>query len=134
MGWRAGAAGGEVRTGLRRDHARRPDAAGTGYLIEERTEWFERIEEVLEQEADFPRQQFYLVPWSWRWFAQLRRVLPPVSQDGPGLATRAHRMFRLVGVDMMLNGAIRCLTGSLRWRIRLVSVAYFPSSRDRACM
>lgn len=85
------------------------------YLIEEQTQWFERIDQVLDQERDYPRQQFYLIPWSWSWFAQLRRALTCDSSAVPGFAARIHRIFRLVGVDVILNGAVRLLSGKLSW-------------------
>ena len=86
------------------------------YLIQEQTQWYDRIEEVLEQEREYPRQQFYLVPWSWRWFAQHRRPLDPES----GARKRRNAFFeriviRLVGVDIVLNGIVRLLAGTLKW-------------------
>ena len=98
------------------------------YLLEETTRWFDRIEDVVECEADYPRQQFYLVPWSWRWYAQLRRPLPPSKDSAPGAAARMHRAFRLVGVDLLLNGAVRTLAARLRWwtGIRLLYRRMFP--------
>jgi FAD/FMN-containing dehydrogenase len=85
------------------------------YLIEEQTRWFERIDDVLDQERDYPRQQFYLIPWSWGWYAQLRRPLTRESGATPGAIAHVHRIFRLVGVDAMLNGAVRLLSGKLAW-------------------
>jgi D-arabinono-1,4-lactone oxidase/FAD binding domain len=85
------------------------------YLMEERTQWFQRIEEVLEQEAQFPRQQFYLIPWSWRWFAQLRRGLLRDVKRGPAVVALAHRILRFIGVDVTMNGIVRLLSGSLQW-------------------
>jgi L-gulonolactone oxidase len=85
------------------------------YLIEERTRWFEHLGDVLAQEAEFPRQQFYLVPWSWRWFAQLRRVHPLTAEREPGLLVRALRILRLIGVDVLLNGLGRWLSGTMKW-------------------
>jgi FAD/FMN-containing dehydrogenase len=79
------------------------------YLVEERTRWFDRIEEVLDQEREHPLQQFYLIPWSWRWYAQLRRPRSYDSGAVPSGTARLHRMFRRVGVDVMLNGAVRLL-------------------------
>jgi FAD/FMN-containing dehydrogenase len=86
------------------------------YLIEETTRWFDHLDDVLECSRDYPRQQFYLVPWSWKWLAQLRRPLV----EGPGVARSAmagfHRVVRLVVADVFLNGAVRLLSGPLRWR------------------
>ena len=75
------------------------------YQIEERAQWFERLDEVLAEARDYPRSQFYLMPWSWKWYAQLRRPVPPEAARAPGLLTRLLRVFRLVVVDTGLNGA-----------------------------
>ena len=96
------------------------------YLVEENTLWFERIEQVVSQERDYPRQQFYLVPWKWGWYAQLRRPLARRAGDGPGVAAHLHRALRRIGADMALNGAVRLLCGPLgspsgiRWFYRRV--------------
>lgn len=85
------------------------------YLIEEKTQWFERVEQVVDRERDYPRQQFYLVPWKWGWYAQLRRPLAHGTGAVPGIVARLHRAFRRVGVDIALNGAVRLLSGTLGW-------------------
>jgi FAD/FMN-containing dehydrogenase len=84
------------------------------YLIEERTGWFDRIDDALAQEAAFPLQQFYLVPWTWRWFAQARREHALALGEHPGLSARAMRLFRLAGVDVTMNGAVRLLSQTAR--------------------
>ena len=99
MGRRRRAARRPVRAGL---HGHRCCQSGCSvepdYLIEENTRWFERIDDVLEQEREYPRQQFYLVPWSWRGspsfavplthesgaFQALRRVSSHLSARGRG--------------------------------------------------
>ncbi len=43
------------------------------YRIEEHFREYQRLDDVLAAEADFPLQQFYLLPWAWTWFAQHRR-------------------------------------------------------------
>jgi FAD/FMN-containing dehydrogenase len=96
------------------------------YLVEENTRWFEGIEDVLSEERDYPRQQFYLVPWKWSWYAQCRRQLAPDNGAVPGVAARLHRIFRRVGVDIAMNGVVRLLSGTLpgaagiRWFYRRV--------------
>jgi L-gulonolactone oxidase len=85
------------------------------YLVEERTRWLENLEDVLAQEAEFPRQQFYLVPWSWRWFAQLRRAHPRTPDREPGFLAWVRRILRLIGVDVVLNGLARWLSGTMKW-------------------
>jgi hypothetical protein len=85
------------------------------YLIEERTNWFDRFDDVLDQELDYPRQQFYLVPWSWRWFGQHRRAIPRESGPVPNIKARLRRVLRLVAVDFLFHGALKLLAGILQW-------------------
>lgn len=85
----------------------------TDYLIDERTQWFDRIDQLLREESGWPLRQFYLVPWSWRWFAQQRRRLPAGPETRPGMAAMLFRVMRLVGVDMVFNGAVRLLSGTV---------------------
>jgi FAD/FMN-containing dehydrogenase len=84
------------------------------YLIEERTQWFDRVDQVVSQAGEYPRQQFYLVPWKWRWYAQLRRPVAPGPGAHAGVAVHLHRALRSVGVDIIMNGAVRLLAGKLR--------------------
>lgn len=93
------------------------------YLIDERTQWFTRLEQVLSQQHDEPLQQFFLIPSSWRWFARLRRRA--ASGTGPTANAAVQRLFRFVGVDVALNGTVRLLTWwtwqtPLRWLYRTV--------------
>jgi FAD/FMN-containing dehydrogenase len=87
--------------------------AEADYLIDERTQWFDRLEQVLREETGWPLLQFYLVPWSWRWFAQRRRRLTAEPETGPGVAAMLFRVMRLIGVDLVFNGAVRLLSGTL---------------------
>jgi hypothetical protein len=84
-----------------------------GYLIEERTEWYARLDEVLAHESEYPRQQFYLIPWSWRWFAQHRRQVALTGRAAPSPGAPAQRVLRRVGVDVLLNGVVRMLSRTL---------------------
>jgi hypothetical protein len=84
------------------------------FLIEEQTRWFAGIDQVLDLEREFPRQQFYLVPWSWNWLAQLRRPLARGPGVKPSGTAWLHRIFRQVGVDAVLNGVVRLLAGYVR--------------------
>jgi hypothetical protein len=87
------------------------------YCVEERTAWFDRLEDVLAQ--DFPRQQFYLVPWSWRWFAQLRRPLDPDSPARPGPKAVFLRGVRLIAIDILFNGTAKLASNWAFLRKRL---------------
>ncbi len=82
------------------------------YQIEEHGQWFDRLDEVLAGTLDYPRSQFYLMPWSWKWYAQLRRPVSLEAARTPRLLARLLRLFRLGVIDVSLNGAIRALTAS----------------------
>ena len=84
------------------------------YPIEERTAWFDRLEQALSEEPRHPIQQFYLVPWSWRWFSQLRRPLDP-DTSAPEVMARLQRAFRFTAVDVGLNGAVCLMSNILGW-------------------
>jgi FAD/FMN-containing dehydrogenase len=87
-------------------------------FIEEQTRWFACLEDVLDQEAHFPRQQFYLIPWSWKYFAQLRRSVGHANAR-PDLTAIFQRAFRRVAVDVLLNGCVRLLAQLPRARVAL---------------
>ncbi len=83
------------------------------HLLEERTALFDSIASVLALEHEYPRQQFYLVPWSWRWLAQLRRPAGPSAAASS--SARVRRLIRRVRVDVLMHGVVRLLAGYLRW-------------------
>jgi FAD/FMN-containing dehydrogenase len=85
------------------------------YLIDERTEWFDRIEQVLGTDGAHTLQQCYLVPWTWRWFAQLRTPVEAGAGPAPGGMARLVRLFRFAGVDALFNGVVRLLSGTFEW-------------------
>lgn len=69
------------------------------YLLEEQTQLYEGIDDtdraihhILDRAKDYPRQQFYLIPWSWTWFAQHRRKLPPGYIVRPWVIDRLRRI------------------------------------------
>ena len=84
-------------------------------LFEEHTRWSDRLEDLLEDESRYPRQQMYLVPWAWRWFAQQRRELPGTAGVPAPWSAYPYRALRFVGVDLVMNGAARTLSRQLRW-------------------
>jgi len=80
----------------------------TQYQIEEHFRRYERLEQVLEQEAVYDLQQFFLVPWRWDYFAQHRREV-----DGP--RSRLAPLYRLywgLGMDVGLHVVVWLLA---RW-------------------
>jgi FAD binding domain/D-arabinono-1,4-lactone oxidase len=88
------------------------------YLVEEITQWFDSIGDVLERERDYPLQQFYLIPWSWKWYAQHRRALTRESGSTRSATAPLHRLFKLLGVDIALHGVVRLLS-RLGWRVAI---------------
>ena len=86
------------------------------FQIEERGQWFDELEPLLNLVQDHPRTQFYLMPWSWRWYAQLRRPVDAAVARVPGLVARVLRLFRLIVIDVLLHGAIRYLAATARRR------------------
>ena len=89
------------------------------FLIEERGAWFDQLAPVLDAARDHPRTQFYLMPFSWRWYAQLRRPVDPAVARRPGLVARVLRLFRLGVIDVLLNGAVRYLAATVGRRRHL---------------
>jgi FAD/FMN-containing dehydrogenase len=85
------------------------------YLLEERTALFDRVESVIELEDEYPRQQFYLIPWSWKWLAQLRRPLGPPAAVPLGPRAWLRRWTTFLRVDVLMHGVVRLLAGYLRW-------------------
>jgi FAD/FMN-containing dehydrogenase len=78
------------------------------YQVEEHFRRYDRLEEVLEQEAVYDLQQLFLVPWRWDFLAQHRReVGRPRSRLAP-----LYRLYWAVGMDVGLHVLVRLLA---RW-------------------
>lgn len=60
------------------------------YLIEEHFVFHRDLASALAQESAFPLQQFYLIPWQWRFVGQHRREV-----SGPRVRRRFARLFGL---------------------------------------
>jgi FAD/FMN-containing dehydrogenase len=67
------------------------------------------IDDVLAKEAEFPLQQFYLLPHLWSYLAQ-RRVIVPPSQRGRGWGTPLFRAWWFFGIDIGLHLIVKFLT------------------------
>jgi L-gulono-1,4-lactone dehydrogenase len=78
------------------------------YQVEEHFRRYERLEQVLEQEAVYDLQQFFLVPWRWDFLAQHRRE---VSGRRSRLAW-LYRIYWAVGMDVGMH-ILMCLMA--RW-------------------
>jgi FAD/FMN-containing dehydrogenase len=78
------------------------------YQIEEHFRCYERLEQVLEQEAVYDLQQFFLIPWRWDFMAQHRREV----DRPPSRIALLYRLYWLVGMDVGLHIVVRLLA---RW-------------------
>ena len=67
------------------------------YNVQEHFTESRRLSDVLDAEASFPLQQFYLVPWRWSYFIQHRR-----EDDRP--RSRLARLYRLYWLGVMDYG------------------------------
>src|SRR5262245_16900562 len=78
------------------------------YRIEEHFRRYDRLEQVLEREADYDLQQFFLVPWRWDFVAQHRREVDrPRSWLAP-----LYRLYWAAGMDVGLHVIVGLLA---RW-------------------
>src|SRR5262245_66678785 len=78
------------------------------YQIEEHFRRYDLLEEVLEQEAAYDLQQFFLIPWRWDYLAQHRRE---VDRPRSALAP-VYRLYWAAGMDVGLHVLVRLLA---RW-------------------
>ena len=86
------------------------------YNVNEVAAPFENVDEVLAKETDYPLQQFYLIPWSWRIFAHHRRE---TSDSKSKLAWLYHWYFFLVidvGLHLVVYGLAKFFKS--RWLTR----------------
>jgi L-gulono-1,4-lactone dehydrogenase len=69
------------------------------YNVEEFFQRYDDIESVLAKEDEYPLQQFFLMPWHWRYFAQHRRE---TTQPRGGWAT-LYRIYFFLQFDIGLH-------------------------------
>jgi hypothetical protein len=103
------------------------------FQIEERGQWYEGLDALLAEAKHYPRSQFYLMPWSWQWYAQLRRPVSADAARAPGIVALVLRPFRLVVIDVLMHSLISALANSPRrrrhipWLFRRVLPLMAPS-------
>ena len=93
------------------------------YRVEECFRQYEDLATVLAREDEFPLQQFYLMPWSWRYFAQHRRETP---MPRGGWATLYRLYFFLqfdIGLHLLVLMAARMVTSRRLARFLFPNVA-----------
>ncbi len=79
------------------------------YQVEEHFRNYKTVEDVLQQETEFPLQQFFFVPWRWDFFAQHRReVTVPQSWTVP-----LYRLYWSLGMDRVFHWTIIALARAL---------------------
>lgn len=82
------------------------------YRIEEHIKRYDTLEDVLAQEEHYPLQQFYLVPWQWKYYAQHRR-----ETDAPrSRLAWLYRRYWSWGLDCCVHLMILALARWFRWR------------------
>ena len=95
--------------------------ASKSYRVRERFEKVATLAEATAMRAKWPLQQFFLVPWKWRYFVYRRkRTLLPHSR----LCALLLRIWLLVSIDFAQHWILRCMVLPLArvagdWVIRL---------------
>lgn len=79
------------------------------YRIEEHLRWYARLDAVLDREAEYPLQQFFLIPWRWDFLAQHRRE----AAGRPSRLTVAHRLNWALGMDVGVHLVLLALARRL---------------------
>jgi FAD/FMN-containing dehydrogenase len=94
------------------------------YNIEEHVQAHDSLDSVLVKETDYPQQQFYLMPWSWRYFAH-HRVETEAETSRLAPLYRAYCFFVL---DIGLHCVILSLAKLLRlaWPVRFFYKQILP--------
>jgi FAD/FMN-containing dehydrogenase len=80
------------------------------YMVEEHMRHYAALDDVLAAESKYPLQQFFLIPWSWRFIAQHRRE---VDQRRSRLAA-VFRAYWFLGVDVSLHLWVQFMVQWLR--------------------
>ena len=89
------------------------------YNVQEHFTESRRLSDVLDAEASFPLQQFYLIPWRWSYFSQHRR-----EDDRPrSRLARLYRLYWLGVMDYGMHLLILFLERGVRSR-RLIRLAF----------
>jgi len=86
------------------------------YFIQEKSTFCETIEQVLVLEKKAPLQQFFLMPHSWKFFAQERLVAPNLGRRG---FASIYRIYWFLVIDLGMHLVMKALVSILKSR-RLV--------------
>lgn len=91
----------------------------TQYNVQEHFSESTRLSEVLDAEASFPLQQFYLIPWRWTYLCQHRRE----DDQARSRLASLYRLYWLLVVDFGMHLLITFLTRFVHSR-RLIRTAF----------
>ncbi len=82
------------------------------YQVEEHLRKYRNLDEVLQAENDYPLQQFFMVPWSWKFLVQHRRE---VDRSRSVLAS-LYRAYWFLVVDLSLHLNLQLIVKIVRSR------------------
>lgn len=71
------------------------------------------LEAVLEQEAEWPQQQFLVFPYGWRWYAYHRKKVPSPAARALRALT-LYRVYDVLVVELVMHGLIKAAQGVAR--------------------
>lgn len=83
------------------------------YSVAEVLRQYDSIDAILELADTYPLQQFYLIPHSWKYFAQHRRIMPVRTRNRTWLAWW-YRQFWFWGLDVGLHLTMLLIVRVLR--------------------
>ena len=76
-------------------------------LVSERTSKSDSLTEMLAEADSYPLQQFYLVPFAWKWYAQLRKTVDK-GRSSPA-ARRWYYFRRFWKIEILFNLCVKLL-------------------------
>ncbi len=88
------------------------------YLVEEHFREYEKLDDVLSAEQEYPLQQFYLVPWRWSIVAQHRRE----SKAGTSNTIWLYHWYRFLVLDIAMHLLILLVVRVLRFHAAVKAV------------
>ncbi len=96
------------------------------YNVEELWHKYDELNDVLDQEKEYPLQQFFLIPWYWRYIAQHRRATDRGSAGPEWL----YRIYFFLAIDIALHGFFWTLARIRRnrWLIQSLFKSFLPRS------
>ncbi len=83
------------------------------FLVEETVVRRETLEEVLADGANYPLQQFMLVPYRWTFFAFQRRKVATVAEGRKSRLAPLYRAYYLLAIDLSLHVIVKGLLSRL---------------------